>query len=79
MADFTVALSKAQGFEDNDINPQTGSALSWYMQAKSIYPSSVLAQAGIDRLSERIMPVDPVSDSNNMLNRSDESDPFSGE
>jgi hypothetical protein len=79
VADFTVALSKAQGFEDNDINPQTGSALSWYMQAKSIYPSSVLAQAGIDRLSERIMPVDPVSDSNNMLNRSDESDPFSGE
>ena len=56
VADFTVALTRARDFEDNDINPQTGSALSWYMQAKSIYPSSELAKAGIDRLSRRIMP-----------------------
>ncbi|MDG1357539.1 MAG: hypothetical protein P8P36_05035, partial [Akkermansiaceae bacterium] len=65
VADFTVALSRAKDFENNDINPQTGSALSWYMQAKSIYPSSSHAQAGIERLSERIMPVvnDSASDS----------------
>lgn len=56
VADFTVALSRAKEFEDNDLNPQTGSALSWYMQAKSIYPSSEHAQEGIDRLSKRIMP-----------------------
>jgi hypothetical protein len=58
VADFTVALSKARDFEGNDINPQTGSALSWYMEAKSIYPSSVHAQAGIERLSKRIMPAE---------------------
>ncbi len=65
VADFTVALSRAKDFENNDINPQTGSALSWYMQAKSIYPGSSHAQAGIERLSERIMPVvnDSASDS----------------
>lgn len=56
VADFTVALNKAADFEDNDLNPQTGSALAWYMQAKSIYPGSKHAQAGIDRLSERILP-----------------------
>ncbi len=56
VADFTVALNRAKEFEDNDLNPQTGSALSWYMQAKSIYPSSEHAQEGIDRLSKRIMP-----------------------
>jgi hypothetical protein len=56
VADFTVALNRAKDFEDNDLNPQTGSALSWYMQAKSIYPSSKHAQEGIDRLSKRIMP-----------------------
>ena len=56
VADFTVALNRAREFEDNDLNPQTGSALSWYMQAKSIYPSSEHAQEGIDRLSKRIMP-----------------------
>ena len=58
VADFTVALSRAREFEHNDLNPQTGSALSWYMQAKSIYPSSVHAQAGIERLSKRIMPAE---------------------
>ena len=56
VADFTVALNRAKDFEDNDLNPQTGSALSWYMQAKSIYPNSKHAQEGIDRLSKRIMP-----------------------
>lgn len=56
VADFTVALNKAADFEDNDLNPQTGSALAWYMQAKSIYPGSKHAQAGIDRLAERILP-----------------------
>jgi len=56
VADFTVALNRALEFEENDINPQTGSALSWYFEAKSIYPDSKQAQAGIDRLVKRILP-----------------------
>lgn len=56
VADFTVALTKAKEFEENNLNPQTGSALTWYLEAKSIYPDSKHAKAGIDRLVERIMP-----------------------
>ncbi len=56
VADFTVALTRAKEFEDNDLNPQTGSALSWYLEAKNIYPDSKHAQAGIDRLVKRILP-----------------------
>lgn len=58
VADFTVALSKAKEFEDNKFNPQTGSALAWYMEAKTIYPDSRHAQKGIDRLVKRIAPGD---------------------
>ncbi len=54
VADFTVALNKAKEFEDNDLNPQTGAALTWYLEAKSIYPDSKFAKEGIDRLVERI-------------------------
>ncbi|MGB0775741.1 MAG: hypothetical protein ACPGUY_07835, partial [Akkermansiaceae bacterium] len=62
VANFTVALNRAKEFEDNDLNPQTGSAMSWYLQAKSIYPDSKFAQEGIDRLVKRIMPSrEPVS------------------
>ena len=56
VADFTVALAKAKEFEDNEFNPQTGSALTWYMEAKRIYPDSKHAQKGIDRLVQRIVP-----------------------
>lgn len=56
VADFTVALNRAREFEDNDLNPQTGSALSWYFEAKSIYPESKHAKTGIERLAMRIMP-----------------------
>lgn len=56
VADFTVALTRAKEFEENDINPQTGSALTWYFAAKSIYPESKHARAGIDRLIMRIAP-----------------------
>ena len=56
VANFTVALNKAKEFEKNDLNPQTGSALAWYLEAKGIYPDSSHAQAGIDRLITRILP-----------------------
>ncbi len=54
VANFTVALTRAKEFENNDLNPQTGSSLAWYLEAKSIYPDSKFAQKGIDRLVRRI-------------------------
>lgn len=67
VADFTRALSRAKAFEDNDLNPQTGGALSWYLEAKSIYPDSSLAQKGIDRLIDRIFGQNtPSADSANV-------------
>ena len=63
VADFTVALTKAKEFEDNEFNPQTGSALTWYFRAKSIYPDSKHAMKGIDRLAKRIQGGgDPIND-----------------
>ena len=56
VANFTVALIRAKEFENNDLNPQTGSSLAWYLEAKSIYPDSKHAQQGIDRLVKRILP-----------------------
>ncbi|MBB5350356.1 hypothetical protein HNR46_000580 [Haloferula luteola] len=55
VADFTKALDQAQTFE-NRSDSQVGSALSWYLKARSIYPASSLAQSGIDRLTEQILP-----------------------
>lgn len=55
VADFTLALDKAKQFENR--NPkQTGSALSWYLKARSIHPQSVQAEKGIQRLLDDILP-----------------------
>lgn len=56
VANFTVALNKANQFNENDINPQTGSALTWYLEAKSIYPGSSHAQKAIDEIVEKLLP-----------------------
>ena len=37
---------------------QIGSALSWYLKARSIYPQSDLADAGAKRLTNEILPPD---------------------
>ncbi|MBK1881795.1 hypothetical protein JIN85_05180 [Luteolibacter pohnpeiensis] len=55
VADFTKALDQAEQFE-NRTPKQTGSALSWYLKARGIYPQSDFAKAGIDRLLDQIMP-----------------------
>jgi len=55
VAPFTSALSKARKFESR--NPkQVGSALSWYLKAKSLYPQSEIAADGVKRLSGEILP-----------------------
>ena len=54
---FTGALQKAREFEA--ANPkQTGSALSCYLKARSLFPLSKLADEGVKRLSREILPDD---------------------
>lgn len=55
VADFTKAIDRARQFEDRS-DRQVGSALSWYLKARSIHPRSRIAQDGIDRLTEGILP-----------------------
>jgi len=55
VADFTLALNKAKNFEQRR-DRQIGSALSWYLKARSIYPRSEMAATGIDRLAKEIVP-----------------------
>ncbi len=57
VADFTLALDKAKQFE-NRTPKQTGSALSWYLKARNIYPQSNLADAGTKRLINEILAPD---------------------
>jgi hypothetical protein len=55
VADFTLALDKARQFESR--NPkQTGSALTWFLKARSIYPQSQQAEKGIQRILNDILP-----------------------
>ena len=55
VAEFTRALDKARKFERDK---QTGTALSWYLKARSIHPQSDLAETGTKRLANEILPPD---------------------
>lgn len=57
VADFTLALDKAKQFEGRS-QKQTGSALSWYLKARAIHPQSKIAEEGVKRLSNEILPPD---------------------
>ncbi len=57
VADFTKALDRAQQFEDR-IPKQIGSALAWYLKARAIFPRSDMAETGIKRMLEEIVPED---------------------
>ncbi len=57
VADFTLALDKARQFE-NRTPKQSGSALSWFLKARSIYPQSKLADSGAKRIVNEILPAD---------------------
>lgn len=54
VADFTKALDRARQYEERTPK-QTGTALAWYLKARSIYPRSDLAEAGIQRLLDDII------------------------
>ncbi len=55
VADFTLALDKARQFESRTPK-QTGSALTWYLKARSIHPQSEQAEKGINRILDEILP-----------------------
>lgn len=55
VADFTKAIDRAQNFEKR-VPKQTGSAMAWYLKAQKIYPQSELAENGVQRLLEEILP-----------------------
>jgi hypothetical protein len=57
VADFTKALDNARQFEDRTPR-QTGSSLSWYLKARSIHPQSKLAEDGVKRLTQEILPAE---------------------
>ena len=50
VGNFTNALTKAKRLEEGGAAPQTGSALSWYLKARDIYPQSQFAREGIERI-----------------------------
>lgn len=54
VADFTKALNIAEELE-NRTPQQTGSAISHYLQAKSIYPSSEFAASALERLIDQTL------------------------
>lgn len=53
VGNFTNALAKAKKLEENGLTPQTGSALSWYLKARDIYPQSKFAADGIQRIVKK--------------------------
>jgi len=55
VADFTKALDRARQFEKRTPK-QTGSAMAWYLKAQRIYPQSDLAEQGVQRLLDEILP-----------------------
>jgi Flp pilus assembly protein TadD len=64
IASFTEALHRAKKLENRDPS-QTGSAMSWYLKARSIFPRSKLAEEGIQRVLDEVLPesdTTPVSD-----------------
>jgi len=51
-ADFVSAINKAR---DAESKKEYGYSLTWYVNAQSYYPSSVIANDGIDEVSKEIL------------------------
>jgi Flp pilus assembly protein TadD len=54
VADFTKALDRAHQFEERTPK-QTGSALSWYLKARNIFPQSKFADDGVKRVVKDVL------------------------
>jgi len=62
VADFTKALDRAHQFEERTPK-QIGSALSWYLKARNIFPQSKFAEEGVKRVVSDILPKDATASS----------------
>ncbi len=67
VADFTKAINKAQQLEKR-MPKQTGSAFAWYLRAQKVFPQSTIADEGINRLLQEILPDGGEDDSAKMIN-----------
>ncbi len=52
VSELTSTLDKARRLEDMN---EIGSALAWYLQARSVYPNSKFAKEGLDRLLAKVL------------------------
>ena len=52
---FVSTLEKAKQLEQNN---QLGSSLAWYLKARRTYPHSTVAETGINRLLDKMLPAD---------------------
>jgi 3-methyladenine DNA glycosylase Tag len=73
VADFTKAINKAQQLEKRRPK-QTGSAFAWYLRAQKVFPQSTIADEGINRLLQEILPDAGVDDSAKMINTRNRND-----
>lgn len=55
VGEFVSTLEKAKQLEQNN---QVGSSLAWYLKARRSYPASSVAEAGINRLLDKMLPED---------------------
>ncbi|MFT5857759.1 MAG: hypothetical protein ACI8XO_005021 [Verrucomicrobiales bacterium] len=55
VGEFVSTLQKAEQLEENN---QVGSSLAWYLKARRTYPASSVAETGINRLLDKILPKD---------------------
>lgn len=62
VADFTKAIDRAHQFEERTPK-QIGSALSWYLKARNIFPQSKFAENGVKRVVSEILPKDTATSS----------------
>jgi len=53
VAEFVSTLKTAENLESRD---QTGSSLAWFLKSRKIYPNSLFAREGIERLVDKILP-----------------------
>ena len=53
--DFVTAVNKAR---DAEAKKNIGYSLTWYLNAQHIYPPSMIANEGIDRLSKQLLSPD---------------------
>lgn len=58
--DFVAAVNKAR---DAEAKKNVGYSLTWYLNAQHIYPPSMIANEGIDRLSKQLLSSDHANSS----------------